>query len=127
MVGLARSRRLRETPFSRRVDAAGVAGYTVYNHMLLATNFGDIVAALQAAVSALLGGLLATASVAVVSGAPADDMLAGSFASGVFIATYAVQRMRLREGSGHALPPLRELMKLTMPTWISGKIKKLHF
>ncbi|MEM1345094.1 MAG: dimethylsulfoniopropionate demethylase [Pseudomonadota bacterium] len=36
-----RSRRIRETPFSRRVDAAGVASYTCYNHMLLATGFGD--------------------------------------------------------------------------------------
>jgi len=37
-----RSRRVRETPFSRRVDAAGVAAYTCYNHMLLATSFGDV-------------------------------------------------------------------------------------
>ncbi|MEM6421989.1 MAG: dimethylsulfoniopropionate demethylase [Pseudomonadota bacterium] len=37
-----RSRRIRETPFSRRVDAAGVTAYTCYNHMLLATSFGDM-------------------------------------------------------------------------------------
>ncbi|MEM6943770.1 MAG: dimethylsulfoniopropionate demethylase, partial [Pseudomonadota bacterium] len=37
-----RSRRIRETPFSRRVDAAGVTSYTCYNHMLLATSFGNI-------------------------------------------------------------------------------------
>jgi len=36
------SRRLRSTPFSRRVDAAGVKGYTVYNHMLLPTLFDSI-------------------------------------------------------------------------------------
>ncbi|MEO1459609.1 MAG: dimethylsulfoniopropionate demethylase, partial [Pseudomonadota bacterium] len=40
--GLSRSRRTRETPFSRRVEAAGVAGWTVYNHMLLPTSFGDL-------------------------------------------------------------------------------------
>lgn len=36
---LSRSRRIRRTPFSDRVDAAGVKGYTVYNHMLLPTVF----------------------------------------------------------------------------------------
>ena len=35
------SKRLRRTPFSRRLEAAGVASFTVYNHMLLATGFGD--------------------------------------------------------------------------------------
>lgn len=39
---LTLSRRLRETPFSRRVEAAGVVSYTCYNHMLLATSFGDL-------------------------------------------------------------------------------------
>jgi len=33
------SRRTRRTPFSARVEAAGVKGYTVYNHMLLPTFF----------------------------------------------------------------------------------------
>ncbi len=36
---LSISRRTRETPFTRRVEAAGVKGYTVYNHMLLPTFF----------------------------------------------------------------------------------------
>lgn len=36
---LSISRRTRATPFSRRVAAAGVKGYTVYNHMLLPTEF----------------------------------------------------------------------------------------
>ncbi|MDX1400561.1 MAG: dimethylsulfoniopropionate demethylase [Kiloniellales bacterium] len=33
------SRRLRSTPFSRKVEEAGVSAYTVYNHTLLATAF----------------------------------------------------------------------------------------
>ena len=36
---LSISRRTRSTPFSSRVEAAGVSGYTVYNHMLLPTVF----------------------------------------------------------------------------------------
>ncbi|MEM7428450.1 MAG: dimethylsulfoniopropionate demethylase [Pseudomonadota bacterium] len=36
---LTGSHRLRRTPFSRKVEAAGVKGYTVYNHMLLPTFF----------------------------------------------------------------------------------------
>jgi dimethylsulfoniopropionate demethylase len=36
---LSLSRRTRSTPFSRRVEAAGVKAYTVYNHMLLPTVF----------------------------------------------------------------------------------------
>lgn len=36
---LSCSRRLRRTPFSRRVEAAGIKAYTVYNHMLLPTSF----------------------------------------------------------------------------------------
>ena len=36
---LSISRRTRGTPFTRRVEAAGVKGYTVYNHMLLPTFF----------------------------------------------------------------------------------------
>jgi len=36
------SRRLRRTPFSDGVEAAGVKGYTVYNHMLLPTVFDSV-------------------------------------------------------------------------------------
>ncbi len=36
---LSISRRTRKTPFTRCVEAAGVKGYTVYNHMLLPTLF----------------------------------------------------------------------------------------
>ncbi|WP_374384627.1 dimethylsulfoniopropionate demethylase [Dongia sp.] len=36
---LAVSRRTRATPFTPRVEASGVQGYTVYNHMLLPTAF----------------------------------------------------------------------------------------
>ena len=34
--------RLRSTPFSRRVIAAGAKAYTVYNHMLLASFFRSV-------------------------------------------------------------------------------------
>ncbi|MEK6205945.1 MAG: dimethylsulfoniopropionate demethylase, partial [Amylibacter sp.] len=36
------TRRLRATPFTPRVEAAGVSGYTVYNHMLLPTVFKSL-------------------------------------------------------------------------------------
>jgi len=39
MAVISQSRRLRRTPFSEGVEAAGVGGYTVYNHMLLPTYF----------------------------------------------------------------------------------------
>lgn len=39
MAQLSVSRRTRSTPFTARVEAAGVKGYTVYNHMLLPTYF----------------------------------------------------------------------------------------
>ncbi|MEL6584155.1 MAG: dimethylsulfoniopropionate demethylase [Pseudomonadota bacterium] len=39
---LSLSRRLRRTPFSDGVEAAGVKGYTVYNHMLLPTMFRSV-------------------------------------------------------------------------------------
>jgi dimethylsulfoniopropionate demethylase len=39
---LSISRRLRSTPFTRRVEAAGVKAYTVYNHMLLPTVFESV-------------------------------------------------------------------------------------
>ena len=41
MTDIAISRRLRSTPFTARVEAAGVKAYTVYNHMLLPSHFGD--------------------------------------------------------------------------------------
>ncbi len=43
MAMIAPSRRLRRTPFSDGVEAAGVKGYTVYNHMLLPTVFRSVV------------------------------------------------------------------------------------
>ena len=39
---LSVSRRTRSTPFTSRVEAAGVKGYTVYNHTLLATKFRSV-------------------------------------------------------------------------------------
>jgi dimethylsulfoniopropionate demethylase len=42
MVGLSLSRRLRRTPFTEGVVAAGVKAYTVYNHMLLPTVFRSV-------------------------------------------------------------------------------------
>lgn len=44
MALLSPSRRLRRTPFSAGVEAAGVSNYTVYNHMLLPTVFESVVA-----------------------------------------------------------------------------------
>ena len=42
MALLSPSRRLRRTPFSDGVEAAGVKAYTVYNHMLLPTVFHSV-------------------------------------------------------------------------------------
>lgn len=42
MAILSPSRRLRRTPFSDGVEAAGVKAYTVYNHMLLPTVFRSV-------------------------------------------------------------------------------------
>ena len=39
---LSPSRRLRRTPFSEGVEAAGVKAYTIYNHMLLPTIFRSV-------------------------------------------------------------------------------------
>ncbi|QHQ35642.1 dimethylsulfoniopropionate demethylase [Algicella marina] len=39
---LSHSRRLRTTPFTARVEAAGVKAYTTYNHMLLPTVFRSV-------------------------------------------------------------------------------------
>lgn len=41
MADITPSRRVRRTPFTPGVEAAGVKGYTVYNHMLLPTRFGQ--------------------------------------------------------------------------------------
>ena len=43
MAIIAPSRRVRRTPFSDGVEASGVKGYTVYNHMLLPTVFRSVV------------------------------------------------------------------------------------
>ena len=42
MPQISASRRLRRTPFSDGVEAAGVKGYTVYNRMLLPTVFESV-------------------------------------------------------------------------------------
>jgi dimethylsulfoniopropionate demethylase len=42
MAMISPSRRLRRTPFSEGVEAAGVKAYTVYNHMLLPTVFRSV-------------------------------------------------------------------------------------
>lgn len=42
MALISPSRRLRRTPFSAGVEAAGVKAYTVYNHMLLPTMFRSV-------------------------------------------------------------------------------------
>ena len=39
---ISHSRRLRDTPFTSGVEAAGVKAYTIYNHMLLPAVFEDI-------------------------------------------------------------------------------------
>ena len=40
---IAKSRRLRSTPYTSRIEKQGVTAYTVYNHMLLPAAFGSIV------------------------------------------------------------------------------------
>ncbi|MEJ6394948.1 dimethylsulfoniopropionate demethylase [Gymnodinialimonas sp. 2305UL16-5] len=42
MTSISPSRRLRRTPFSDGVEAAGVSAYTIYNHMLLPTVFRSV-------------------------------------------------------------------------------------
>ena len=39
---IAKSRRLRSTPYTSRIERQGVTAYTVYNHMLLPAAFGSI-------------------------------------------------------------------------------------
>lgn len=42
MAQLVTSKRVRSTPFTSRIEAAGVKGYTVYNHMLLPCVFRSV-------------------------------------------------------------------------------------
>ena len=39
---IAKSRRLRSTPFTSRIEKHGVTAYTIYNHMLLPASFGNL-------------------------------------------------------------------------------------
>ena len=39
---IAKSRRLRSTPYTSRIERQGVTAYTVYNHMLLPAAFGSL-------------------------------------------------------------------------------------
>ena len=38
---VSKSRRVRSTPFTSRIEKQGVKSYTVYNHMLLPTTFSS--------------------------------------------------------------------------------------
>ena len=39
---IAKSRRLRSTPYTSRIEKQGVSAYTIYNHMLLPAAFGSV-------------------------------------------------------------------------------------
>ena len=39
---IAKSRRLRSTPYTDRIENQGVTAYTIYNHMLLPASFGNL-------------------------------------------------------------------------------------
>ena len=39
---ISKSRRLRSTPFTKKIEEQGVKSYTVYNHMLLPTTFSNV-------------------------------------------------------------------------------------
>ena len=39
---ISKSRRLRSTPYTDRIENQGVSAYTVYNHMLLPASFGTV-------------------------------------------------------------------------------------
>ena len=39
---IVKSRRLRSTPYTDRIEAGGVTSYTVYNHMLLPASFKSL-------------------------------------------------------------------------------------
>ena len=41
-IPIIKSRRVRSTPFTSRIEDQGVSGYSVYNHMLLPVSFGSI-------------------------------------------------------------------------------------
>ncbi len=41
-IPLIKSKRVRSTPFTSRIEKQGVSGYSVYNHMLLPVSFGSI-------------------------------------------------------------------------------------
>ena len=41
-IPIIKSRRVRSTPFTSRIENQGVSGYSVYNHMLLPVSFGSI-------------------------------------------------------------------------------------
>ena len=39
---ISKSRRIRSTPFTKKIEEQGVKSYTVYNHMLLPTSFSNV-------------------------------------------------------------------------------------
>ena len=39
---IAKSRRLRSSPYTSRIEKQGVTAYTAYNHMLLPAAFGSV-------------------------------------------------------------------------------------
>ena len=39
---IAKSRRLRSSPYTSRIEKQGVTAYTAYNHMLLPAAFGSL-------------------------------------------------------------------------------------
>ena len=39
---ISKSRRVRSTPFTKKIEEQGVKSYTVYNHMLLPTSFSNV-------------------------------------------------------------------------------------
>ena len=39
---IVKSRRIRSTPYTSRIEKQGVTAYTVYNHMLLPAAFGSV-------------------------------------------------------------------------------------
>ena len=39
---ISKNRRVKITPYTSRLESYGVVGYTVYNHMLLSTNFKSL-------------------------------------------------------------------------------------
>tara|TARA_Y100001970_G_scaffold18224_1_gene20460 strand:- start:2763 stop:3869 length:1107 start_codon:yes stop_codon:yes gene_type:complete len=41
-IPIIKSRRIRSTPFTSRIENQGLSGYSVYNHMLLPVSFGSI-------------------------------------------------------------------------------------